>query len=52
MAFSLFKSNKIKVKYVEKQSPSGYIVRNRFVKQEELDVLKNNPDISHLEIIA
>ena len=52
MAFSLFKSDKIKVKYVEKQIPSGYRVRNRSVKQEELDVLRNNPNVSHLEINA
>ncbi len=50
MAFSLFKSDKIKVKYVEKQFPSGYIIRKRSVKQEELDVLRNDPNISHLEI--
>ena len=52
MAFSLFKSNKIKVKFVEKLIPSGYRVRNRSVKPEELDVLKNDPNISHLEIIG
>ena len=50
MSFSLFKSDKIKVKYVEKLYPSGYRVINRSVKQDELDVLRNDPNISHLEI--
>ncbi len=50
MALSLFKSDRIKVKYVEKLFPSGYRVRNRSVKPEELDVLRNDPKISHLEV--
>lgn len=51
MAISFFKSNKIKVKYVVKQIPSGYLVKQRSVKPEELDVLRNDPSISHLEIL-
>jgi hypothetical protein len=51
MAFSFIKSNKIKVKYVVKQIPSGYLVKQRSVKPEELDVLRNDPYISHLEIL-
>ncbi len=51
MAFSFIKSNRIKVKYVVKQYPSGYLVKQRAVKPEDLDVLKNDPDISHLEIL-
>ncbi len=49
MAF--FKSNKIKVKYLEKLEPTGYRLVKRSVKPEELDVLKNNPDIRNLELI-
>ncbi len=51
MAISFFKSNKIKVKYVVKQIPSGYLVKQRSVKPEELDALRNDPFVSHLEIL-
>lgn len=51
MAISFFKSNKIKVKYVVKQIPSGYLVKQRSVKPEELEVLRNDPFVSHLEIL-